>query len=209
MATINNTGKLAYMYDSDTDTWHAVAGTANTSISYNWTGTNTFAGTVTMEDVAVAKAGINNFQTPAIRDAVITSPTNGTVCFVRQDDAGNPLNQLQYFNNGSWRTARDNYSFSTKTADYTVTNADAGKTIIMNLTTANTITVPADPASGFTPGQSIKFVQYGVGKTTIASEYGVIVNSKNTFRSISNQYGIVELVNVAPNSWLLVGDLSQ
>lgn len=209
MATVDNTGKLAYMYDSATDTWHAVAGTANSSISYNWTGTNTFAGTVTMEDVFVSKAGINNFQTPAIRDAVIPSPASGTVCFVRQDDLGNPLNQLQYFNNGQWRTARDNYSFSTKTANYTVTNADVGKTILMNLTTANTITVPADPASGFTPGQSIKFVQIGVGKTSVASDYGVIINSKQTFRSVSNQYGMIELIYVAANSWLLVGDLSQ
>ena len=209
MATIDNSGKLAYMYDEQTDSWNVVAGTTNTSISYNWTGTNTFAGTVTMEDVFVSKAGMNNFQTPAIRDAVIPSPTSGTVCFVRQDDEGNPLNQLQYFNNGAWRTARDNHSFSTKTANYTVSSADAGKTVLMNLSTANTVTIPANPGSGFTPGQSIRFVQYGVGKTTILSEPGIIVNSKDLMRSISKQYGIVELILISGSTWLLTGDLSQ
>jgi len=209
MATIDNSGKLAYMYDDATDTWHVVAGTANTAISYNWTGTNDFSGPVTVEDVFVSKAGLNNFQTTAIRDAVITSPANGTVCFVRQDNVGNPLNQIQYFNNGSWRTARDNHSFIVKSTTYNVSSEDAGKTILMSESTANTVTVPSDPTSNFTPGQSVKFVQYGAGKTSVASEYGVIINSKDTFRSISKRYGLIELIYVSENNWLLMGDLAE
>lgn len=207
MATLDNTGKLAYMYDESTDTWHVVSGTVNTALSYNWTGTNTFTGTVDVENVFIARAGQNNFQTPTIRDAAIPMPADGAVCFVRQDDAGNALNQLQYFQNGLWRTARDNKSFLVKTTNYTVAAEDAGKTILMNLSTANTVTVPADPTSGFIPGQSIKFVQYGAGKTTVQSAYGVIINSKDTFRSTSKRYGLIELVYVSSDTWLLLGDL--
>ena len=81
MATIDTSGKIAYLYDQETNTWYAFSGTVNTAAAYTWLGTNTYSNTVVFEHVVRAEAGVNNFENPSARDAAITSPTNGIVCF--------------------------------------------------------------------------------------------------------------------------------
>lgn len=208
MATFETEGKLAYMYDEPTDTWHLIAGVSNTTLDYSWTGTNDFNGVVTMSDVFTSQAGINNFQNASIRDAVITSPTNGTLAFVRQDNSGNPINQLQYFSSGSWRSVASQASIETKTADYTLQLTDSGKTILMNSSSANNLTIPLNSSAAFGIGESIHIVQYGLGQTTIVATTGVILNSRQSHRDIDGQYGKVTLTKVASDTWLLYGDLT-
>lgn len=207
MATFQTQGKLAYMYDEPTDTWHVISGVTNTSLDYTWTGTNNFDGVVTMSDVFTSQAGINNFQTPSIRDAVITSPTNGVVAFVRQDNQGNIINELQFYSAGSWKPVARQQSFVTKTSDHTLQLADSGKTILMNSSVDNTLTVPSNSEASFLIGESFNIVQYGTGQTIVSAPYGVILNSRNFFRGIDGQYGKVTLVKTGTNTWLLYGDL--
>ena len=207
MPTFETAGKLAYMYDEPTDTWHVLSGVANTSLNYVWTGSNTFDGVVTMSDVVTSQAGINNFQNPSIRDAVITDPVNGTVVFVRQDSEGNPINQLQYYSSGSWKSVSKQDYFTTKSSDHTLTLADSGKTILMNSTSDNYVNIPNNSSVPFAIGEFFNIVQYGVGQTIIDAPYGVILNSKSFFRAIDGQYGVVKLVKVGSNTWLLSGDL--
>jgi hypothetical protein len=124
MATINSDGKVAYIYNQSNDTWYALGGAVNTNAEYTWTADQTFSSVVNFDMVANAKAGVNNFQNPTARDAAITSPSNGVVCFVRQTDAGAVINQIQYYYNGEWRWSGDSADISLKTANYTITKDD-------------------------------------------------------------------------------------
>ena len=117
MASFNTSGKPGYMYDETTDTWYLISGKTDVSAGYEWTGTHSFLNVVTIADVLNAKAGVNNFLNPAARDAIIPSPSAGTVCFVRQDSGGSPLNELQVYLSGSWTSP-----FATKTGTETLTN---------------------------------------------------------------------------------------
>jgi len=209
MASIDNTGKLAYMYDEQTDTWYSLAGVANPAASYTWTGTNTYSNTVIFEDVVRSEAGVNNFQNFSERDATLTSPTNGIVCFVRQDDQGFQINQLQYYFNGVWRNAFSNLGLSTKTANYTLTQSDAGRSVVMNMSVANTVTVPNFTSVPFSVGETINVIQQGAGQTEIVPAAGVVLNSKENYRKLNAQYTAAAIVNVAQNSWILIGDLAE
>lgn len=210
MATLDNTGRLAYMYDEQTDTWYSLAGVANPAASYNWTNTNTFSNTVIFEDVVRAEAGVNNFQNPSARDTAITSPTNGIVCFVRQDNQGAQINQLQYYFNGLWRNASSNLGLSTQTANYSITQEDAGRSVVMNMSVANTVTIPTFASEPFSIGETINIIQQGSGQTEIVGEdSSVVINSKDGNKKLSAQYTAAAAVNVAQNSWILIGDLTD
>lgn len=209
MATLDNSGKLAYMYDESTDTWYGVAGVANPAAAYTWTGTQTFANTAIFEDVLRAEAGVNNFQNPSARDTALPSPTNGIVCFVRQDNSGSPINQLQYYFNGAWRNAFSNIGLATKTANYTLVQEDAGRSVVMNMSVANTVTIPNFTSVPFSVGETINIIQQGAGQTEIVADAGVILNSKDGNKKLNAQYSAAAAVNVAQNSWILIGDLTE
>lgn len=118
-ATIDDTGRPAYMYDSGTDTWFAVAGKVDTGRNYTWTGTHTFSAPVSASDTftvnaqlrstsasvsgaltvsgdVVAKKGINAFANTTARDAAIPSPTVGTIVYITA------LNQQLVWNGTAW-----------------------------------------------------------------------------------------------------------
>jgi hypothetical protein len=101
MSTISSIPKISYIYNQPDDTWYPIAGIANTAGNYIWEGNHTFDNPVVFLDSLVSKAGLNNFLNPTARDAAITAPIpNGTICFVRQTNAGATINELQYYNNG-------------------------------------------------------------------------------------------------------------
>lgn len=209
MSTISTIGKVAYIYNQATDTWHPVAGVASPASDYSWTGDHNFSSTVTLEEVLNAQAGVNNFQNPAERDSSLSSPGNGTVCFVRQDNSGNSINQLQYYSSsGSQWISLYDASLSFKTNNHVLQLSDASKTILANSAVPNTITVPADSSVNFPNGTQINILQYGIGKVTISPSAGVTIRSKYSNRSISTQYAGAYLLKVASNEWLLIGDLT-
>jgi hypothetical protein len=105
-ASFDNQGRPAYMYDEVGDTWYAFGAKIDTASAYEWTNTQTYLNTATFNDTVNLLDGFNNFLNPAARDAAITSPVHGTICFVRQDSGGNPLNQIQYYSGSAW-TAND------------------------------------------------------------------------------------------------------
>jgi hypothetical protein len=208
MATINSDGKVAYIYNESNDTWYALGGAVNTNAEYTWTADQTFSSVVSFDMVANAKAGVNNFQNPTARDAAITSPTNGVVCFVRQTNDGAIINQIQYYYNGEWRWSGDSADLSLKTSDYTLTKADSGKTINASSSSGITITVPANSTTPFINGQKIEIFRSGTGNVTINGAVGVTINSKNSNRKIAAQYSGCVLLKTDTNTWLLIGDLT-
>jgi hypothetical protein len=207
MTTTSSNGKVAYIYDQQTDTWYPIAGTTNTAATFNWSGAHTFGSTVSLNDVVVSKAGVNNFSTSTVRDAVITSPVNGLVAFVQQDGSGNQINQIQYYYNGRWRNYDDSCWFDTKTANYEIVIPDAGKTIRVESSSDLTITVPLNSVTPFIIGQKIEIIRKGSGEVSIAGALGVTINSKNSNKRIATQYSGAVLVKDDTNTWILIGDL--
>jgi len=210
MATINSDGKVAYIYNESNDTWYALGGAVNTNAEYAWTADQTFSSVVNFDMVANAKAGVNNFQNPTARDAALTSPTNGVVCFVRQTDGGSVINQIQYYHNGEWRWSGDSADITLKTANYTITKEDAGKTINVSSESPTdiTITVPANSTVPFINGQKVEIFRSGTGNVTIAGAVGVTINSKNSNKKIAAQHSGCVLLKTDTNTWLLIGDLT-
>ena len=104
MTSISSNGKVAYIYDQASQTWFPIAGTTNTAANYDWTGVHEFSSNpVTFNEVLYAQGGVNNFQNPNARDAAIPSAPDGLVCFIRQTNAGEQINQLQYYYSGVWK----------------------------------------------------------------------------------------------------------
>jgi hypothetical protein len=208
MSTINSDGKVAYIYNQSNDTWYAIGGAVNTNAPYTWTADQNYNSSVNFNTVVKAKAGVNNFQNPSSRDTNITSPTNGIVCFIKQDDSGNVINQIQYYYNGEWRWISDSAELSRKTADYTLAKTDAGKTINADSSSSITITIPANSSVPFIIGQKIEIVKTGTGLVTVSPSSGVIINSKNSNKKISSQYSGCVILKTDTNTWLLIGDLT-
>lgn len=209
MTTISSNGKIGYIYDQATTTWYPISGIANTAADYVWSGEHTFSNAVTFQDVLNAKAGINNFQNPAARDAAIPSPVSGITCFVRQDGSGTEINELQFYSGlgNTWISIYDT-AIRTNTSNYVLALTDSGNTVRMNTGSANTITVPANATIAFPTGSQINILQWGTGQTTIAEAAGVTVRSKNSNKKLAAQYAGASLIKVDTDEWALVGDLT-
>jgi hypothetical protein len=208
MSTVSNIGKIAYIYDQPTDTWHPVAGMTDASADFSWTGNHNFSssGSVSIGGSLLARSGINSFISVADRNQKIPSPVNGTIALV----VVNNVPQLQYFYNG-WKIYGDNAQLESKTASFTISAADMGKTLEVSLASALTITVPSDTQAAIPAGSQVAFIQAGTGSVTfVPSTSGgtVTLLSKNSNRRISGQYSQVLLVKRAANSWYLFGDLT-
>ena len=210
MSTISNVGKVAYVYDQPNDTWHPVAGYTNTTEPFAWSGAHNFSNTVNFNSVLNAKAGINNFLDAAARDLAITSPINGIVVFVRQTNAGAVINQIQYYFNGAWRVYGENASLVTKTSNHTLELADAGRTLDVDVATANTITIPTNASVSFLIGAQIAFIQTGAGQTSFAAANSITTTilSKNSNKKIASRYSPATLIKKDTDTWILIGDLT-
>ena len=208
MATINSDGKVAYIYNASNQTWYALGGAVNTNAQYTWTADQRFGAAVTFDTVVNAKAGINNYQNPTARNSAITAPTNGIVCFVRQENSGTVINQLQYYHNGEWRFINDSVDFLAKTANYTIEKTDSGKTISVTSSSDVIITIPTNSTTPFIIGQKIEIIRNGSGNVSIAGALGVTLNSKNSNKKIAAQYSGAVISKIDTNTWILIGDLT-
>jgi hypothetical protein len=216
MSEISSVGKIAYIYKSNPvgtgGTWHPIAGYANTTAPYSWSGTHNFSNTVTFDSVLNAKFGINNFQNPSDRDAAIpiTAQTpDGIVVFIRS------LNQIQYLQNKQWRVYGENAQLSSKASSFTLSLADAGRTIDIDTSSNVTVTIPANlpapegtTANTFLVGTQIAFIRSGTGQVNFDPAAGVTLYSKNNNRKIAAQWSPATLIHKSNNTWILIGDLT-
>ena len=203
---INSDGKVAYIYKDGT--WYAISGAINTNAAYTWTAQQTFASPVSFQEVLTAKAGINNFQSPEIRDTVLTSPVNGTVCFIRQETTGgSTINQIQYYDNG-WKNAFGYSLVSPKLGSYTITESDAGKVITVDSSSASTITVPTNAQLELSKGFKFDVVRLGSGTVLINSD-GTILSKNPNGAYIDAQYGRVTVIKLDTNTWVVSGDIYE
>jgi hypothetical protein len=86
---------------------------------------------------------------------------------------------------------------NTQTDSYTLVLTDAGKIIIMNKATANTLTVPPNSSVAIPINSRIDLIQYGAGQTTIAAGAGVTIYSSGSKLNLNDpsksvgSYGII------------------
>lgn len=96
----------------------------------------------------------------------------------------------------------------TYTASITLAKIDGGKLILMNVSSANTITVPLNSSVNLPVGTQIAIIQTGLGQTSFVASSGVTINSDTSKLKISTQYSGATLIKTATNTWSLIGNLS-
>jgi hypothetical protein len=217
MADISSVGKVAYIYKSNpigtSGTWHPIAGYANTTAPYSWSGTHSYTNTVSFDSVVNSKFGINNFQDTAARDlAIPITPTtpNGIVVFVRQTNEGQVLNQIQYLYNNQWRVYGENAQLLPRSSNFTLSLSDAGRTVDIDTSSNVTVTIPENVVgSTFLVGTQIAFIRSGTGEVNFTTASGslVTIQSKNGNRKIAAQWSPATLIQKSNNTWILIGDL--
>jgi len=216
MTTISTTGKIGYVYDETSDTWYPIAGNASTVADYEWTGNHEFSGnggtnfvtSATFNDTVILTDGFNNFQTTTARDAAIPSPTEGTICFVRQTSLSEPLNQLQAYVGGGWKSI-NTPTIASSSSSFTLSKFEIGKMVVVNTVSNISITIAQDANNSdeLPIGARIEVVRANTGDVTFVAGTNVTIRSKNNQLKIGATYTGVMLTKIANNEWLLIGDL--
>lgn len=217
---VDSDDDAAYIYSGST--WKKISANTDTSASYAWSGIHTFSNSVTMSNNVVFSSKFNTFLNPALRAAAITSPQTGLLTFIQQDNLGNPLNKFQYFSGTTWTDvvgdfatntyvnstfAPLNVSISASTVSASLSLSDAGKQVEMNVSSANTLTVPTNTTAPFPIGTSIVVLQTGTGQTTITPASTVTINGTPGLK-LRARWSAATLIKRATNTWVLVGDTS-
>jgi hypothetical protein len=95
-------------------------------------------------------------------------------------------------------------------SNYTLNNANLRDGLIeMNMTVANTLTIPADsPSLTFPVGTTIDVLQSNTGQTTIVAGNGVVLNGTPGLK-IRTQWSIATILKRNANTWVVFGDLTS
>ncbi len=100
------------------------------------------------------------------------------------------------------------FAINTQTASYTLVLGDAGKTVEMNVGSANNLTIPLNATVAFPTNTRIDVVQIGAGQTTILATGGVTILSYLSYVKMTGQYAGATLYKRATDTWVLMGNLS-
>lgn len=97
---------------------------------------------------------------------------------------------------------------NTQTASYQIVLSDAIKLILMNVGTANNLTIPLNSSVAFPIGTQICIGQYGAGQTTIVATLGVTIRSSGGKLKLSGQYSMATIIKIGSDEWILSGDIT-
>lgn len=86
---------------------------------------------------------------------------------------------------------------------FTLGNADNGKIIVINSSSAQTITVPS-----LSVGFNCMIVQRGTGQVTLVAS-GVTINNRYGFNKTAGQHSILTLVCIASTIYVSSGDMTN
>lgn len=205
MTTISSQAKIGYIYQDGV--WYPISGgNVNTAAAFSWTGPHSFSSAVSFSQVLQAKAGVNNFLNPSARDASITSPTAGIVVFVRENNDGGVINQIQYYAGGAW-VEYGAVSIRETVGSHTIELHDVNKLIKVNSSSNLTVTIPPESSRNFPIGSRIEIYRAGTGEVTVVPGASVDIRSKLNNTRISSQYSGAMLTKIGINEWHLIGDL--
>lgn len=100
----------------------------------------------------------------------------------------------------------DSVVSSTLTA-YTLGSTDWGRTLLMNSSLANVVTIPASSVTNFPIGTIGELVMYGAGQTKLTPGSSVTIRSiKGTSVNVSAQYGVLRYKKIGADEWLVDGN---
>lgn len=97
---------------------------------------------------------------------------------------------------------------NTQIASYVLVLSDATKTVLMNVGSANNLTVPLNSSVAFPTGTQIVIGQYGAGQTTVVATLGVTIRSSGAKLKLSGQYSMATLIKIGTDEWMLSGDIT-
>lgn len=96
----------------------------------------------------------------------------------------------------------------TLTASTTLALTHAEKMLLINSSSAVTITIPTNASVALPVGTLINITGIGTGTVTLSPASGVTLYSKDSARSIDGQYGAVSLYKASDNVWYGWGALA-
>lgn len=208
-------GRLAYLKSDDTiyvytgSAWvelqSGIAGTAGQVVVYNSSG-DPIAQTLT-GDITVNSSAVTSIASGVIVNADVSS--SAAIAYSKLN-LSNSLVNADISSSASIEISKiADVTIDTKTANYTLALTDKNKFIEMNLSSANTVSVPTNGSVAFPVGSQIHITQYGTGKTQIVA----VTPATTTIRStpgtyLRAQYSSATLIKRATDEWYLVGDLS-
>lgn len=96
----------------------------------------------------------------------------------------------------------------TKSANFTLSPDDVGKTILINSSAPINVFLPENSSVPIPVGYSIDIIQTGAGSVTVSEGSGAVsINSKAGIKSLDGQYSKGTLVKIADNTWFFFGNL--
>jgi len=120
----------------------------------------------------------------------------------------NTADRVYTFPDVSGVVALQEIIFDKKATSYTLVLGDAYKLIEMEVTSANTLTIPTNASVPFPLGTQILVSQLGTGQTTITPSGGVTLRSSGGKTKTSAQYSMCTLIKRGTNEWYLSGDIT-
>ena len=170
--------------------WSLIAGAADPSANYAWSGTQTFNNSVTI------KRGINSFASTAARTAAIPSPTNGTLSFIN--------GKYEFYKDGAWVSlGTAEKVVETRGTSSTMVETDAFKILNFNSSSNSTYTINTNQVK---IGSSVTIFRSANAPLTIVAGSNVVLNSQN---NVLGRYAVATLTKVATDSWVLEGSGSS
>lgn len=101
-------------------------------------------------------------------------------------------------------------TINTRTADYALAVADAGRVVRVDSSSARKITVPDNASEAFPVGSVVNIRQAGIGEVQIVEATGVTVNHEFGFvLELRGRYSEVSLHKVATDTWDAIGGLAE
>ena len=95
-------------------------------------------------------------------------------------------------------------SINDKTDDYTLLASDNGKVVVIDKSSAVTVTVPSGLGAGF----NCSFVQKGAGQVSFSAS-STTINNRQSHTKINAQYGVASIVAYATDTFVLAGDTAS
>jgi hypothetical protein len=98
-------------------------------------------------------------------------------------------------------------TLNTQAASYTLVAGDEQKLVRMDVSTANTLTVPPVSSVTWATGTQVHVVQSGTGQTTLTPGSGVTINGTPGLKTRA-RYSTLTLIYEGSDVWLALGDLA-
>ena len=120
----------------------------------------------------------------------------------------NTADRVYTFPDVSGVVALQEIIFDKKAVSYVLVLGDAYKLIEMEVSSANSLTIPTNASVPFPLGTQILVSQLGTGQTTITPSVGVTLRSSGGKTKTSAQYSMCTLIKRGTNEWYLSGDIT-